>query len=83
MASAETGSGKTAAYLLPLISNILLEGQVETPVTTKVHPRVMVSPNCCKKKTGFDYSYILVPTRELAIQIWEEATKVYLLLRVK
>jgi len=45
IASAQTGTGKTAAFLLPLINNI------------------------SKKRTGNTHTLILVPTRELAIQI--------------
>lgn len=47
IASAQTGTGKTAAFLLPLIDNILSEPELD----------------------GFITSLIIVPTRELAIQI--------------
>lgn len=59
MARAETGSGKTAAYLLPILSQILLQG-AGPEGGGKIHPRALV----------------LVPTRELAIQINDEAKKV-------
>ncbi len=53
-ASAQTGTGKTAAYLLPVIQRL------KSPRNTKsIAPRVL----------------ILVPTRELAIQVAEEAVK--------
>jgi ATP-dependent RNA helicase RhlE len=46
IASAETGSGKTAAFLLPIITKLLEE-----------------------KKTGGTRVLVLVPTRELALQV--------------
>eukprot|EP00026_Physarum_polycephalum_P004091 Phypoly_transcript_04108.p1 GENE.Phypoly_transcript_04108~~Phypoly_transcript_04108.p1 ORF type:complete len:190 (+),score=26.07 Phypoly_transcript_04108:568-1137(+) len=58
MASAETGSGKTAAYLLPILSKILYEG-AGMEGEGKIHPRALV----------------MAPTRELALQIHEEACK--------
>jgi len=45
IACAQTGTGKTAAYLLPLMNHI------------------------CEQRSGYTHSLILVPTRELAIQI--------------
>ena len=82
MASAETGSGnsfycmlepspnpcvptftyccigKTAAYLLPIISKLLYQGAGHEGAG-KIHPRALV----------------MAPTRELALQIHEEARK--------
>ena len=53
-ASAQTGTGKTASFILPALNQLL------KPALVKGHgPRVL----------------ILVPTRELAIQVSEEATK--------
>lgn len=52
-ASAQTGTGKTAAFLLPTLTKI-----IEKPLKGK-GPRVL----------------ILVPTRELAMQVSREATK--------
>jgi ATP-dependent RNA helicase RhlE len=45
IACAQTGTGKTAAYLLPLLNHI------------------------CAQRSGHTHSLVLVPTRELAIQI--------------
>jgi ATP-dependent RNA helicase RhlE len=52
LGSAETGTGKTAAFLLPLLQKL-----INTPRTRE--PRVLV----------------LVPTRELALQVAEQAQK--------
>ncbi|CAF3408095.1 unnamed protein product, partial [Rotaria sp. Silwood2] len=60
MACAQTGSGKTAAFLLPIISN-LLEYHADK-LSEKLHPP---SPLCL----------IVSPTRELALQTEREARK--------
>lgn len=69
MACAQTGSGKTAAFLVPTISKLvskIFKGQLATvrPQSTrgywKASPLVL----------------IILPTRELAIQIFEEARRV-------
>ncbi|XP_050506816.1 ATP-dependent RNA helicase vasa-like [Diabrotica virgifera virgifera] len=59
MGCAQTGSGKTAAFLLPMI-NQLLTSQ-EGPV---------MDGNCCQPRV-----VIVSPTRELTIQIFEQAKK--------
>lgn len=59
MACAQTGSGKTAAFLIPII-NTLLESPSELIITsTSVEPQAV----------------IMTPTRELTIQIFNEARK--------
>lgn len=59
IAVAQTGSGKTAAFLLPIISNLLEKG-VETNAGNSVQsPQVLV----------------MTPTRELAKQIYEQSRK--------
>ncbi|OHS93890.1 ATP-dependent RNA helicase DED1 [Tritrichomonas foetus] len=50
--TAQTGSGKTAAFMLPVITKILNE-----------------------RRSRFPYVVVLVPTRELAIQIYKETQK--------
>ena len=62
MACAQTGSGKTAAFLFPLIHTLLRNGP---RVFKKRLGRAQVAPE----------SLILAPTRELAMQIFEEAQK--------
>ncbi len=58
---AKTGTGKTLAYLLPIINQL--------EYSTQKHPRVL----------------IIVPTRELVIQVCEEAKKIskYKTVRIK
>ena len=61
MACAQTGSGKTAAFLVPILSQNFKDGR-----SNDFHDRnAAVTP----------ISLILAPTRELAIQIYEEAKK--------
>ena len=57
---AQTGTGKTFAYLLPLLQDL--------PFSKEIHPRVL----------------ILVPTRELVVQVVEETEKLakYMSVRV-
>jgi len=60
MACAQTGSGKTAFYLLPSINRLLCQrGRRQKPGAGEVSPPVL----------------ILAPTRELCVQIFEEAQK--------
>ena len=59
MACAQTGSGKTIAFLLPMITNMLNDGVVSS---TRDFEQC-VNPLVC----------IMTPTRELAIQIFIEA----------
>jgi len=58
MSCAQTGSGKTAAFLLPILAQILKGGNVSRP-GQKAYPSALV----------------LAPTRELAVQIFEESKK--------
>ncbi len=59
MACAQTGSGKTAAFLLPIISQLLADQPPPGTGRRKAMPSALV----------------LAPTRELAVQIYEEAKK--------
>jgi hypothetical protein len=62
MACAQTGSGKTGGFLFPVIAQMLKKGAVPPPEGAR---RSMSFPNCL----------LLAPTRELAVQIFEEARK--------
>jgi probable ATP-dependent RNA helicase DDX4 len=59
MGCAQTGSGKTAAFLLPIIHSLLEDG---------AEPNMGASPQTPQ-------AVIVAPTRELAIQIKDEARK--------
>jgi len=63
MACAQTGSGKTAAFMVPIISRLLEEGTS----SNKLEPgtRETVNPECV----------VVTPTRELAKQIQQQAKK--------
>lgn len=67
MACAQTGSGKTAAFLFPIISRILAEGRSVLPEDGQRHGFA--------QRPAYPSSLILAPTRELATQIFDEARK--------
>lgn len=66
MSCAQTGSGKTAAFLLPIIHHILVNGP------EAIRPSVMSGSG---RRTFYPAALVLAPTRELAIQIHKEAAK--------
>ncbi|XP_018411833.1 PREDICTED: ATP-dependent RNA helicase DDX3X isoform X4 [Nanorana parkeri] len=68
MACAQTGSGKTAAFLLPILSQIYADGPGEAVMHQKDNGRY-------GRRKQFPLSLVLAPTRELAVQIYEEARK--------
>ncbi|XP_053313426.1 ATP-dependent RNA helicase DDX3X isoform X2 [Spea bombifrons] len=68
MACAQTGSGKTAAFLLPILSQIYADGPGEALKHIKDNGRY-------GRRKQFPLSLVLAPTRELAVQIYEEARK--------
>ncbi|XP_035145830.3 ATP-dependent RNA helicase DDX3X isoform X1 [Callithrix jacchus] len=68
MACAQTGSGKTAAFLLPILSQIYTDGPGEALKAVKGNGR-------CGRRKQYPISLVLAPTRELAVQIYEEARK--------
>eukprot|EP00177_Eucheuma_denticulatum_P005042 GFKZ01009178.1.p1 GENE.GFKZ01009178.1~~GFKZ01009178.1.p1 ORF type:complete len:577 (+),score=84.90 GFKZ01009178.1:779-2509(+) len=63
MACAQTGSGKTAAFLVPTLDRMLAMG--EPPQAGRNHRRRVVYPT----------ALVLAPTRELASQIYDESQK--------
>ena len=67
MSCAQTGSGKTAAFLLPTIDLMLREGPPELPAASGMYPH--------SSRKAYPVSLILAPTRELASQIYEESRK--------
>lgn len=60
MACAQTGSGKTAAFMLPILHSLLSDPALENPSNQPVQMPLAV---------------VLSPTRELAIQIAQDAHK--------
>lgn len=73
MACAQTGSGKTAAFLLPVLSQIYTDGPGEALQASKAS----VQPENGKyaRRKQYPISLVLAPTRELALQIYDEARK--------
>ncbi|KAH7647571.1 DEAD box polypeptide [Cryptosporidium bovis] len=65
MACAQTGSGKTAAFLFPIVMRMLHDGPPPTPQQSSLRIRRMAYP----------VALVLSPTRELAIQTYEESRK--------
>ncbi|CAG5136037.1 unnamed protein product [Candidula unifasciata] len=65
MACAQTGSGKTAAFLVPILNQIYEMGPVDTNQAGRQYGR----------KKMFPMALVLAPTRELASQIYDEARK--------
>eukprot|EP01137_Pigoraptor_chileana_P025979 Opistho-2@96294 len=64
MACAQTGSGKTAAFLVPILSQLFKEGP--PPPQPRGYGR---------RAKQFPDALVLAPTRELASQIYDEARK--------
>ncbi|XP_073836686.1 ATP-dependent RNA helicase bel [Musca autumnalis] len=65
MACAQTGSGKTAAFLLPILNQMYEHGIPPPPQNTRGYNR----------RKQYPLGLVLAPTRELATQIFEEAKK--------
>lgn len=65
MACAQTGSGKTAGFLFPILSAMFTYGPLAPPVDTSSYGR----------RKAYPTALILAPTRELVSQIHDEARK--------
>ncbi|XP_073708178.1 DEAD-box helicase 3 X-linked b isoform X2 [Garra rufa] len=72
MACAQTGSGKTAAFLLPVLSQIYTEGPGEALQAVKNSAQ---ENGKYGRRKQYPISLVLAPTRELALQIYDEARK--------
>lgn len=70
MACAQTGSGKTVGFLFPILMQMLRDGPPTLPADARRSYNRKVYP----------VSLILAPTRELSIQIYDEARKVEIIL---
>jgi len=67
MACAQTGSGKTAAFLLPILSSIMK--RMERKKMELSRPSRGSSKAC-------PLALLILPTRELAIQIFDDVRRV-------
>lgn len=65
MACAQTGSGKTAAFLVPILNQMYEFGASNPPQNNRPYNR----------RKQYPLGLVLAPTRELATQIFEEAKK--------
>ncbi|XP_053296453.1 DEAD-box helicase 3 X-linked a isoform X11 [Pleuronectes platessa] len=79
MACAQTGSGKTAAFLLPVLSQIFTEGPGEALQASKNGQ----DNGRFSRRKQYPLALVLAPTRELALQIYDEARKVAYRSRVR
>uniref|UniRef100_A0A8C9LT15 RNA helicase n=1 Tax=Piliocolobus tephrosceles TaxID=591936 RepID=A0A8C9LT15_9PRIM len=68
---AQTGSGKTAGYLLPIINHMLMTG----PPNHTFYEENNKSYNYYYNRVCLPIALILAPTRELAVQIFCDAKK--------
>lgn len=66
MACAQTGSGKTAAFLVPILNQIFERGPVVTSAGAQ---------RSYGRRKQYPLALVLAPTRELATQIYDEAKK--------
>ncbi|KAM9803177.1 DEAD-box helicase 3 X-linked a isoform X1 [Syngnathus typhle] len=72
MACAQTGSGKTAAFLLPVLSQIYTLGPGDALQAAKNNGQ---ENGRYGRRKQYPLSLVLAPTRELALQIYDEARK--------
>lgn len=66
MACAQTGSGKTAAFLVPTLDRMIAMG---------APPQPPQSNRSSRRRIVYPTALVLAPTRELASQIYDEAQK--------
>ncbi|CAG8534732.1 7744_t:CDS:2, partial [Gigaspora rosea] len=67
MACAQTGSGKTGGFLFPILSELFKHGPSPPPTEQQ---RGMY-----RSRKAYPVALVLAPTRELAMQIYDEARK--------
>ncbi|PNY26698.1 ATP-dependent RNA helicase ded1 [Tolypocladium capitatum] len=68
---AQTGSGKTAAYLIPILSHLM--GKAKKLAAPRPNPATFVQNR--DEVVAEPLVLIIVPTRELAVQIFNEARR--------
>ena len=84
VASAQTGTGKTAAFMLPTLQRIAVEKPGETEESDSKEPDASAKPNAAAgrsakrnaKRNTYPRALIITPTRELAAQIDDVAKNV-------
>ena len=73
VASAQTGTGKTAAFMLPTLQRIAVEKPGEAEKPNAKEPNASAKPNAVAgrgaKRNAYPRALIITPTRELAAQI--------------
>ncbi|XP_037646803.1 DEAD-box helicase 3 X-linked a isoform X3 [Sebastes umbrosus] len=72
MACAQTGSGKTAAFLLPVLSRIYSDGPGDALAAAKNSGQ---DNGRYGRRKQYPIALVLAPTRELALQIYDESRK--------
>jgi ATP-dependent RNA helicase DDX3X len=77
MACAQTGSGKTMAFLLPMIASILKhELHLRPPPAQAQQQQAQGGNSFRRNQRSYPCALVLAPVRELATQIFNEARKV-------
>jgi ATP-dependent RNA helicase DDX3X len=71
MACAQTGSGKTAGFLFPILSRAFAVGPSPLPATAVNDPHARYG----RSRKAYPTTLILAPTRELVLQIHDESRK--------
>lgn len=70
---AQTGTGKTAAFVIPIMERILRARPVAGEISEE--QKALIEKRAFKDWKPQNFILILVPTRELAEQVWENVAK--------